>query len=98
MEITLMIRKPVIKSVQTLWEKMHVFYHLCLDHARVTIQDMHITLKPSHARASTTEGVMAITIDLSQMMNVRLFVPKMTPTLPYTWLINAVFQSNRVLA
>ena len=98
MEITLMIRKPVIKSAQSLWEKMHVFYHLCLDHARATIQDMHITLKPSHARASTTEGAMAITIDLSQMMSVRLFVPKMIPTLPYTWLINAVFRSNRVHA
>ena len=98
MEITSMIRKPVIKSVQTLWEKTPVCYHLFLGHVRATIQDMRIMLKPSHARASTMEGAMETIIDLSPMMSVRLFVPKMTPILPYTWLISVVSQLNQVHA
>ena len=89
-----MIRKHVIKYVQTPWEKMHVCYHLCLDHARATTRDMHITLKPSHVRASTMEDAMAIIIDLSQMMSAKLYALKMIQILPNTWSTNVAFQLN----
>ena len=94
METTLKTRKLVIKSVQTLQEKMHVCFQQCLDHVKDIIQDMLTIPKLNLANILHTEDVMETITGLSQMMSAKLYALKMIQILPNTWSTNVAFQLN----